>query len=101
MTLRNNVLEHLFFVQCHSLPQNSNKIFKNFLKSFSCTAHKIVLILFLNFEQSLSSCTHTVKKVLIQTSFCAFTTVKLIFFDILRRKPQRRDQNIRCHVQFV
>ena len=96
MILRNNVLEH-FFVQCHSLPQNSNKIFKNFLKVFLA----LVLILFLNFEQSLSSCTHTVKKVLIQTSFCAFTTVKLIFFDILRRKPQRRDQNIRCHVQFV
>ena len=41
------------------------------------------------------------KKVLIQTSFWAFTTVKLIFFDVLQRKPQRRDQNIRCHVQYV
>ena len=30
-----------------------------------------------------------------------FTTVKLIFFDVLLRKPQRRDQNVRCHKQFV
>ena len=41
------------------------------------------------------------KKVLLQTSFCAFTTMKLISFDVLQRKPQRRDQNIRCHVQFA
>ena len=27
--------------------------------------------------------------------------VKLIFFDVLLRKPQRRDQNTRSHVQFV
>ena len=30
---------NILLMQCHSLPPNSNKILKKFLKSFSCTEH--------------------------------------------------------------
>ena len=48
-------------MQCHSLPQNSDKIYKKLLKSFSSKEHKTVLILFLKFERSISSCINTAK----------------------------------------
>ena len=35
---------NILLLQCHSLPQNGNKL-KKILKSFSCTEHKTVLIL--------------------------------------------------------
>ena len=53
---------NILLMQGHSLPQNSDKIKKKLLKSISSTEHKTVLILFLKFEQSLSSCINSFKK---------------------------------------
>ena len=36
---------NILLLQCHSLPQNSNKLKKKLLKSYSCTEHKTVHIL--------------------------------------------------------
>ena len=73
----------------------------NLISSAYFTSGINVLILFLNFVQSLSSCIHTVKRFNTNVIWCV-CDVKLIFFDVLLRKPhQRRDQNTRYHVQFV
>ena len=44
----------ILLMQCSSLKQNRDKIFKIILRGFSCTKQKIFPILFLDFEQSLS-----------------------------------------------
>ena len=82
---------NILLTQRHSLPQISTKS-KKLSKSFSSTYHKIVLILFLYFEPSLSSRIHTAKSFNTNVILSVYD-MKLIFFVVLLRKPQRRDQD--------
>ena len=89
----------ILLIQYHFLSRNSDKK-KNFEEVFLAMSTK----LFLFFSWILNRVylyTSTLQKSFdMIVSLCVYD-VKLIFFDVSQRKPHCRNQNTRCHLQFV